>query len=213
MDPTPAAKPAPDDVSSQVWHVPDGLGVALVALFAIVWCWFFSVPGGAAVPIAAAMLLAFLLATCVAVGSLARWTVDAWQRWRRGETVRPIPISSLAVGAIVVLVVIGSRGDVAVRLRFEQQRHHFVELVDLISTNLPSDPVAALSFSAEVPGYGRVAVVDVPGGFFVMTPSGGDSPELGFVYLPSDSDHLVYLASPNARNLRSLGDGWYVTAS
>jgi hypothetical protein len=111
----------------------------------------------------------------------------------------------LAVVVVLVLVFVGTRANLGVRLRFEQHRESLTEL----ATTSPLPPAtedASSGLLMVIPGYGSVEVVAVPGGTMIVT--GGEGAANGLVYL-ADADALERWPGPTA--LKPLGGDWFVT--
>jgi hypothetical protein len=191
---------APSDTPVRRWRrVAAWISALLVAAAAALWFWVTSVPGTFLL-----MLVPFLLFFAVS-GLAAVAVLVEWGSRRRSDAAAGVPWPALVVVAVLVLVFVGTRENLGVRLRFEQHRESLTEL----ATTSPLPPAtedASSGLLVVIPGYGSVEVVAVPGGMMIVT--GGEGAANGLVYL-ADADALERWPGPTA--LKPLGGDWFVT--
>lgn len=201
MGPFSVEPSAPSETTpTRRWrHVAAWVSALLVAAVAVFWFWATSVPGTFLLTLVP-FLLFFTLAGVAAVALLFEWNVT-----RRSDASTGIPWPALVVVAVLVLVFVGTRANLGVRLRFELHRESLTEL----ATTSPLPPAtedASSGLLMVIPGYGSVQVVAMPGGTMIVT--GGEGAANGLVYL-ADTDALERWPGPTA--LKPLGGDWYVT--
>lgn len=200
MGPFSVEPSAPSDTPVRRWRrVAAWISALLVAAAAALWFWVTSVPGTFLL-----MLVSFLLFFAVS-GLAAVAVLVEWGSRRRSDPAAAVPWPALVVVAVLVLVFVGTRANLGVRLRFEQHRESLTEL----ATTSPVPPATEDSSNGlpmVIPGYGSVQVVAVPGGTMIVT--GGEGAANGLVYL-ADADALERWPGPTA--LKPLGGDWFVT--
>lgn len=200
MSPFSVEPSAPSDTPVRRWRrVAAWISVLVVAAVAALWFWVTSVPGTFLLT-----LVPFLLFFAVS-GLAASVVLVEWRSRRRSDAATAVPWPALVVVAVLVLVFVGTRANLGVRLLLELHRESLTEL----ATSVPSPPAGedvGKGLLMEIPGYGSVEVVAMTGGTMIVT--GGDGAANGLVYL-TDTDALKRWPGPTA--LKPLGGGWYVT--
>lgn len=173
--------------------------LALLVFVAVGWFWLTSAPG--AFPPVLLPLVVFF----VGAGLTAGWVVVRWIASRRRGVQRSTPWPALLAVVVLAVVLVGTREDLGVRLRFELHRERLTTLVTTSPLPPATDDMRS-GLLMEIDGYGSVTLMAVPGGTMIVT--GGHPVAQGFVHLP---DATAALEWSEPTELEPLGGDWYLT--